>query len=191
MTGVLIRRRLPWWLSGKECTCQAGDMCLIPGSERSPGEGNGNPLQYSCLGNSRDRGAWRATVHEVSKESDTTQRLNNNSNSEEGVQTGAQIQREKTDIYKPRSEASDETTLLTPSSPQNWREINVSCHRVCGTLIWQPWQTDTAIEAFGCIAQRGQKQQLELALLRILTLFIEFCILVIYLRLHRLLSIVI
>ena len=39
----------------------------VPGSGRSSGEGNGNPLQYSCLGNPMDRGAWRATVHEVSK----------------------------------------------------------------------------------------------------------------------------
>ena len=45
----------------------AGDMGSIPGSGRSPGEGNGNPLQYSCLGNSRDRGAWQATVHGVAK----------------------------------------------------------------------------------------------------------------------------
>ena len=48
----------------------AGDarhMGLIPGFGRSPGEGNGNPLLYSCLGNSKDRGAWRATVHGVSK----------------------------------------------------------------------------------------------------------------------------
>ena len=42
---------LPQWLSGKEFDCQAGDENLIPGSRRSPGEGNGNPLQYSCLGN--------------------------------------------------------------------------------------------------------------------------------------------
>ena len=41
---------LPWWLSGKESTCNAGDACLNPGSERSPREGNGNPLQHSCLG---------------------------------------------------------------------------------------------------------------------------------------------
>ena len=45
----------------------ARDLDLIPGSERSPGEGNGNPLQYSCLGNPMDRGAWRATVHGVAK----------------------------------------------------------------------------------------------------------------------------
>ena len=53
----------------------AGDKGLIPGSGRSPGEGNGNPLQYSCLGNPMDRGAWRATVHGVTKELDTTERL--------------------------------------------------------------------------------------------------------------------
>ena len=44
-----------------------GDAGLIPGSKRSPGEGNGNPLQYSCLGNPMDKGAWWATVHEVTK----------------------------------------------------------------------------------------------------------------------------
>ena len=45
----------------------AGDVGSIPGSERSPGEGNGNPLQYSCLGNSTDIGAWRVMVHGVTK----------------------------------------------------------------------------------------------------------------------------
>ena len=48
---------LPRWLSGEESSCQAGDTGLIPGLGRTPGEGNGNPLQYSCLGNSLDRGA--------------------------------------------------------------------------------------------------------------------------------------
>ena len=43
------------------------DVGLIPGSERSPGRGNGNPLQYSCLGNPTDRGAWQATAHRVAK----------------------------------------------------------------------------------------------------------------------------
>ena len=52
---------------GKEFACKAGDLGLIPGSGRSPGEGNGNPLQYSCLGNSMDRGAWEATVHGVTQ----------------------------------------------------------------------------------------------------------------------------
>jgi len=63
---------LPQWLSSKESTCNVGDAVLIPGSGRSPGEGNGNPLQYSCLENSIDRGAWWAIVHGVTKESDTT-----------------------------------------------------------------------------------------------------------------------
>ena len=57
----------PWWLSGKESACKAGDAGPIPGSGRSPGEGNGNLLQYSCLGNPRVRGAWWATVHAVPK----------------------------------------------------------------------------------------------------------------------------
>ena len=47
--------------------CNAGDMGLIPGSGRSPGEGNGNPLQYSGLENPMDGGAWWATVHGVAK----------------------------------------------------------------------------------------------------------------------------
>ena len=49
-----------------------GDVSLIPGWGRSFGEGNGNSLQYSCLGNPTDRGAWRVTVHAVAKESDMT-----------------------------------------------------------------------------------------------------------------------
>ena len=56
--------------SGKESTCNAGateNVGLIIGSGRSPGEGNGNPLQYSCLENSMDRDAWWATVHRVTK----------------------------------------------------------------------------------------------------------------------------
>ena len=57
-------------LSGKESTCSVGDVGLIPGLGRSPGEGKGNPLQYSCLENPMDRGAWRALVHGVTKESD-------------------------------------------------------------------------------------------------------------------------
>ena len=47
----------------KESACSTGGPGLIPGLGRSPGEGNGNPLQYSCLENSMDRGAWQATVH--------------------------------------------------------------------------------------------------------------------------------
>ena len=58
---------LPQWLSGKESICSVGDPGLIPGSGRSPGEGNGNPLQCSCLENPADRRVWRATVQGVPK----------------------------------------------------------------------------------------------------------------------------
>ena len=51
----------------KESSCNAGDWSLIPGWGRSPGEGNDNSLQYSCLENPMDGGAWWATVHEVAK----------------------------------------------------------------------------------------------------------------------------
>ena len=54
-------------LQGKESVCNAGDVGLIPGSGIFPGGRDGNPLQYSCLGNSMDRGAWKATVHGVAK----------------------------------------------------------------------------------------------------------------------------
>ena len=60
------------WFSGKELPDNAGDMGLIPGLGRSPGEGTGNPLQYSYLGNPMDRGAGQATVHGVAKELDMT-----------------------------------------------------------------------------------------------------------------------
>ena len=53
--------------AGKESTCNAGDMGSISGLGRSPGEGNGNPLQYSCLENPMDRRTWQATVHGVAR----------------------------------------------------------------------------------------------------------------------------
>ena len=56
----------------KNLPANAGVAGLIPESGRSPGEGNGTPLQYSCLENPMDRGTWRATVHGVTKELDTT-----------------------------------------------------------------------------------------------------------------------
>ena len=57
----------PGGSDGKASACNVGDLGLILGSGRSPGEGNGNPLQYSCLEKSMDGGAWWATVHGVSK----------------------------------------------------------------------------------------------------------------------------
>ena len=56
----------------KNLPANAGDAGSIPGSGKSPGEGNENPLQYSCLRNPMDRGAWQATVQGVARKSDTT-----------------------------------------------------------------------------------------------------------------------
>ena len=67
---------LPQGLIDKESTCyagHAGDLGLIPGLGRSPGGRHGNTLQYSCLENPMDRGAWWATVHRVHKQLDTTE----------------------------------------------------------------------------------------------------------------------
>ena len=60
----------PWLISGKE-SANEEDGSSIPGLGRSPGEDDGNPLQYSCLENPTDRGAWRAAVHEITKQLDT------------------------------------------------------------------------------------------------------------------------
>ena len=75
----IMNSGLPWWFSSKESACNAGAASSIPGSGRSAGEGKGSPLQYSCLGNPMDRGAWQDTVYGVAKESDVTYQLNNNS----------------------------------------------------------------------------------------------------------------
>ena len=60
-------KSLPGRSDSKESACNAGDLGLIPGMGRSLGEGNGKPLQYCCLENPMDRGAWWATVHRVTK----------------------------------------------------------------------------------------------------------------------------
>ena len=65
----------PGGSGGKHSAYNAGDLGSIPGLGRSPGGGNGNPLQYPCLGNPMNRDAGWATVHEVTKESDMTERL--------------------------------------------------------------------------------------------------------------------
>ena len=57
----------PGGSDGKQSACNVGDLGSIPGPGRSPGKRNGYPLQYSCLENPMDRGAWRATVHGVTK----------------------------------------------------------------------------------------------------------------------------
>ena len=69
----MVLNRLPWWLSGKEPACQCRRHGFDPWVGKTPGKGNDNLLQYPCLGNPTDRGAWRATVCGVTKGSDTTE----------------------------------------------------------------------------------------------------------------------
>ena len=64
---MLYHKGFPGGSDGKASVCNAGDLGLIPGSERCPGEGNGNLLKYSCLENPMDRGAWQASDHGVAK----------------------------------------------------------------------------------------------------------------------------
>ena len=76
MVKNLPSKSFPGGSDGKESACSVGDPGSIPGSGRSPGEGNGNPLQYPCLDNSMDRGAWQAGYNPwTCKESDMTERL--------------------------------------------------------------------------------------------------------------------
>jgi len=70
----LLRPSTPGGSDGKESACNMGDPYSIPESGRSPGKGNSNPFQYSCLGNPIDEGAWWAAVHGVAK---SGTRLNN------------------------------------------------------------------------------------------------------------------
>ena len=81
---VTTAEGLPQGLSGKESLCNAGDLGSIPRSGRSPGEVNCIPLQYSCLENSMDGGAWWAKVHGVA-ELDTTQQPTHTHTTAEGV----------------------------------------------------------------------------------------------------------
>ena len=68
--GTLYKLGFPGGSVLKKLPANAGGIGSIPGLGRSPGAGNGNPLQYSCLGNSMDRGAWQTTIYGVAKESD-------------------------------------------------------------------------------------------------------------------------
>ena len=71
----LGHHRIPRWLSGKEFSCQCRRPRFDPRLGRCPGEGNGNPLQYSCQENPMDRGAWHTTIHGAAKEVDVTEWL--------------------------------------------------------------------------------------------------------------------
>ena len=68
----------------KYLPANVGNAGLIPGLRRSPGGGNSNPLQYSCLGNPMDRGAWWATVHGATRMLDTTEQLKKNNKQQSG-----------------------------------------------------------------------------------------------------------
>ena len=63
----MLNYQLPWYSEIKASACNAGDLGSIPGLGRTPGEGNGNPLQYSCLENAMDGGAWWATAYRVTQ----------------------------------------------------------------------------------------------------------------------------
>ena len=94
------------WLSSKESTCNAGvagDVDSIPGSGRSPGEGNGNPLQYPCLENPMDRGAWWATVHRVTKSWTRLKRLKTHSCHMKTQKAGGRLQTRKTALTETQS----------------------------------------------------------------------------------------
>ena len=71
-TRILLKVGLPRWQNSKESPCQVGDSDLFPGLRRSPGKGNGNPLQYSCLENPMDGGGWWGYSPWGRKESDIT-----------------------------------------------------------------------------------------------------------------------
>ena len=64
---LCVNMGFPWNSAGKESACSAGDLALISGAGRSPGGGDDNPLQSSCLENPMDRGAWWAAVHGVAE----------------------------------------------------------------------------------------------------------------------------
>ena len=100
----------------KVSACNAGDLGSIPGSGRAPGEGNGNPLQYPCLENSMDGGAWSATVHGVTK---SPTRLNNFNFTLEG----------KTEL---------ENSKLSVSSPSFFHLVCVLSHSVLSNFA-TPW----------------------------------------------------
>ena len=115
-----------WWSGSvvKSPLANAGHMGLIPVLGRSPGEGDGNPLQYSCLGNPVDRGAWWTNVHGVSKVSDTTQQLNTTT-----VKCGVGLVARSTHMSG-RKELKDGIKV---------RKFNSFCFSCTNGLLWCCW----------------------------------------------------
>ena len=109
--------------SAVKTACQAGDVSSTPGSRRCPGEGNGT-LQYSCVENPMARGAWRATVHEVAKELDTAQQLNNSHLWHCSPDTGYNSPRaERGHLISCRPQRGNNTVSWQPKKIMNLREI--------------------------------------------------------------------
>ena len=132
-------KELPSWCSGKNLSPNAGDardVGSIPGSGRSPGGGNGNPLQYSCKENSGDGGAWRATVHEVAKSPRGCRELDMTEHTQKGTKT-VSLERLSTELESVLRSSTAEphpytiwqtfkpfkvTFILPPSPWLNWTQ---------------------------------------------------------------------
>ena len=132
--------RLPRWLSSEDPTCGAGDPGSIPGSGRSTGGRNSNPLQDFCLGNPLDRGAWRAAVHGVAKS--CTRQSDSAHTHLHSLQTLSFSPRDRAEGHLTRFTFFLEVTVLseaTPSCKHNapWCfPYNSTSQKVPGLLCW-------------------------------------------------------
>ena len=132
--------RLPQWLSGKESACSTEDPGSILLSGRSPGEGNGNPLQYSCLENPMDRGAWQAMICWVAKSWTHTHTLGPKPDCWDGAshlrkKEKAKSPRDKRKLMSPRTESR----ACTWGSVQEGRRLIPLAHQMPAS--WSPGGT--------------------------------------------------
>ena len=149
---------LPWRLTSKEFSaCSARESDLIPGSGRPPGERHGNPLQYSCLGNPKDRGAWQATVHGVTRvwhDLVTKQPPPSRINLPKTIPNSglSMVPKDDTLVTQGHSSSDLETRHLFPkgevgysnlpfSNPINFVHIRY-CYSLMGELIVKSWYLD-------------------------------------------------